>query len=442
MDDVEVVQVGTEAVKQKVVRTNWATNIVYSTNVLHEPSSVEELQELLRSNLESVTAAGTGHTFNFIGDNLHNRLSLRRLPRVLHLDAAARTVTVDGGTKYDELCTFLHRQGFALHNLASLTQLSVAGACSTAAHGSGGENGCLATAVSSLELATADGALVHLSRHTSPETFPGAVVGLGCLGVVTRITLDVQPTFTVRQFVYENLPLSELTDHFDAIMSAGYTVSLFTDWQEKRVYQLWVKIRDDATNPIFDPAAPRTLFGATLQTENVHAIRGLPAIECSEQVGTPGPWHERLCHYRPGYVPGVGDELQSEYFLPRRFAVAAILAVERLRDEITPLLFASEIRTVAADELWLSPFYERDSVAIHFLWRNEWEAVRRLLPKIEQALAPWDPRPHWGKLFAMAPLHLRAKYAKMPAFRSLAAASDPTGKFRNAFLNTYVFDQA
>ncbi|KAG0599930.1 hypothetical protein M758_12G188600 [Ceratodon purpureus] len=448
MDDVEVVAVGAESVKQNVVRTNWATNIVYSTNVLHEPSSVEEIQELLKSQLESVTAVGTGHTFNFIADNLHNRLSLRLLPRVLHLDAPARTVTVDAGTKYDELCPFLHRHGFALHNLASLTQLSIAGACSTAVHGSGDQNGSLATAVCALELATANGSLIHLSRHTHGDTFPGAVVGLGALGVITRITLDIQPAFTIRQFVYENLPLSQLTENFDAIMSAGYTVSLFTDWQEKRLYQLWIKIRDDAPNPNFNPdppsrhPAPEIFFGAKLQSENVHLVRGLPAIECTEQMGVPGPSHERLPHFRPGFMPGVGDELQSEYFLPRRFAVEAILAVEHLRDEIAPVLLESEIRTVAADDLWLSPCYGRDSVVIHFCWRNNWDAVRRLLPTIERALAPWDPRPHWGKLFTMTPHELQAKYAQMPAFRRLAAACDPTGKFRNAFLNTYVaFDQ-
>lgn len=443
-DDVEVVAVGTETMKPNAVKTNWATNIVYSTNALHEPLSVEELQGLLESQLQRVTVAGTGHTFNFIADNLHNRLSLRLLPRVLRLDAPGRTVTVDAGAKYDDLCPFLHRHGFALHNLASLTQLSIAGACSTAVHGSGDRNGGLATAVSALELATAAGKLIHLSRRTSPEAFPGAVVGLGGLGVITRITLDIQPAFTVRQFVYENLSLSQLTENFDAIMSAGYTVSLFTDWQEKRFYQLWIKIRDDNPHPNFNPgnSAPQSFFGAKLQAENMHIVRGLPAIECTEQMGAPGPSHERLPHFRPGFMPGVGDELQSEYFLPRRFAAEVILAVERLRDEITPVLFESEIRTVAADDLWLSPCYGRDSVAIHFCWRNEWEAVRRLLPKIERALAPWDPRPHWGKLFAMAPHEVHALYVKMPAFRSLAAEWDPTGKFRNAFLDTYVFDQA
>ena len=444
MDDMEVVPVGAELVKQNKAQTNWATNIVYSTKVLHEPLSVEELQALLKSQLQNVTAAGTGHTFNLIADNLHNRLSLRLLPRMLHLDAHKGTVTVDAGAKYDELCPFLHRHGFALHNLASLTQLSVAGACSTAVHGSGDRNGNLATAVSALELATAGGALVHLSRHAHGDTFPGAVVGLGALGIITRITLDIQPAFTVRQFVYENLPMSQLVENFDAIMSGGYTVSLFTDWQENRIYQLWIKIRDDTSfpaSPSSNPnSAPEFYFGAKLQTENVNIVRDLPALLCTEQMGAPGPWHERLPHFRVGFLPGVGEELQSEYFVPRRFAVAAILAMERLRDEISPVLFESEIRTVAADDLWLSPCYGRDSVAIHFCWRNQWDAVRRLLPKIERELAPFDPRPHWGKLFAMAPHEVRAKYAKMEAFRNLAATWDPTCKFRNAFLNTYVFN--
>ena len=310
-----------------------------------------------------MTVAGTGHTFNSIADNLHSRLSLRLLPRTLHLDAPTRTVTVDAGATYAELCPFLHGHGFALPNLASVTHLSITGACSTAAHGSGDRNGCLATAVSALHLVTATGSLVHLSRSTHGDTFPGVVVGLGALGIITRITLDVQPAFTVRQVVYENLPLSQLTAHFDAIMSAGYSVSLFTDWQEQRAYQVRVKTLADA-------APPQRFFGATLQTENVHLVKGLPAIECTEQMGVPGPSHEIIPHFRPGCMASVGDELQSEYFLPRRFAAAAILAVEKLGDEITSVLFESEIRTVAADDLWLSPCYRRDSVAIHFCWRN------------------------------------------------------------------------
>lgn len=285
-------------------------------------------------------------------------------------------------------------------------------------------------------MATPTGELVHLSRHE--DIFPGAVVGLGALGVITKLTLEIQPAFTVRQYVYEDLPLSQLKENFDAIMAAGYTVSLFTDWQDQKLYQLWIKLREG--DPGFNPA-PEVFFGAKLQTQNVNVIRGMDAIHCTEQMGSPGAWYERLPHFRAGFLPGVGDELQSEYFMPRRHAVDAILAVERLRDEITPVLLESEIRTVAADDLWMSMCYGRDSVAIHFCWKNEWDAVRRLLPVIEGALATFDPRPHWGKLFAMAPAELQEKYEKMEAFRSLAARLDPSGKFRNAFVSNYVFSK-
>lgn len=414
------------------LQTNWAQNIVYGTNTLHEVISIEEIQALLQSQ-EKVTTAGTGHTFNFIADNLHSRLSLRSLHQVLHLDEATRTVVVDAGIKYGQLCSFLDSRGFALQNLASLTELSIAGAISTAAHGSGNKNGNLATSVSALEMVTGNGEIVKLSRQSDGEVFSGAVVGLG---VITQITLDIHPAFTMRQFVYKDLPLAQVIDHFDAIMGSGYTVSLFTDWQDQRMYQMWLKVRVE-DGQTFE--APHEFFGAKLLTENVNVVRGMAAERCTEQLGVPGPSYQRLPHFREGYLPGVGDELQSEYFMPRHHAAAAILSMERLRDQISPILFESEIRTIAADDLWMSTCYGRDSVAIHFCWKNDWPAVQRLLPIIESKLAPFDPRPHWGKLFAMSPALVQSKYEKLVDFVKLAAKYDPKGKFRNEFLNTNVF---
>lgn len=415
-------------------RTNWSANITYASDVVHEVTSIAQIQALFKSQ-EKMKPVGTGHTFNSITDTPNAFLSLQRFPELLHLDAAARTVTISADVTYDKLCPFLHNRGFALPNLASITELSVVGACSTAAHGSGDGNGNLATAIAALEIVTGDGEVVKLSRDL--EIFSGAVVGLGALGVVTELTLDLEPMFTMRQWIYENLPIVALKEHFDAIMSTGYSVSMFTDWQGGRISSVWVKSRDEEG----EFSAPELLFGAKRQKENLNMNFGAHVEHCNEQMGLPGPSYERLPHFRPGFLAPVGNELQTEYFVPRYHAVAAIFAVESLRDEITPHLFISEIRSIAGDEFWMSPCYGRDSVSIHFTWKHHESDVRRLMPLIERALAPFDPRPHWGKLFVMSPAELQSKYAKLDDFLELAARFDPRGKLRNRFLDTYLFSR-
>ena len=379
---------------------------------------------------------GTRHCFNNIADSTHNLLSMKSMDEVVALEPEAHTVTVDAGMTYGQLCPYLHSKGFALHNLASLPHISIAGACSTATHGSGERNGNLATAVSALELVTAAGEVVKLSRHQDGEAFQGAVVGLGSLGVITKVTLDIQPAFIVRQHVYENLPLAEVIDHFDAIESSAYSISLFTDWQKQRVSEVWIKSRVEEGQAF--EATPE-FFGAKLAAKNLHPIAELSAENCTEQMGVPGPWYERLPHFRMGFTPSAGKELQSEYFVPRQNAVEAILAVERLRGHVSPHLMISEIRTIAADNLWLSPCYEQPCVSIHFTWKQDWPAVSKLLPMIEKELAPFKARPHWGKLFTMSPTELKSVYRRLPDFIQLSKKYDPQGKFRNEFLSTNVF---
>jgi len=415
--------------------TNWAGNLTYGTDRLQEAASVDQIRAAVRAD-QKVKVLGTRHCFNSIADSRDNLLSVIPMHEVVALDAAARTVTVDAGITYGQLSPYIDHKDFALHNLASLPHISVAGACSTATHGSGEKNGNLATAVAALEIVTAAGDLVKVSRKSDGETFRGSVVGLGALGVISRITLAVQPTYSVRQYVYENLPLAQMKEHFDRIQSSGYSVSLFTDWQKQRINEVWIKSRVGDGAPF---SAPREFFGATLATRNLHPIADLSAENCTEQMGVPGPWYDRLPHFRMGFTPSAGKELQSEYFVPRRNAVDAILAVERLRDQVSPHLLITEIRTIAADDLWMSPCYRQPSVTIHFTWKPDWPAVRRLLPVIERELGPYQPRPHWGKLFTMAPPELQSRYEKLQDFIQLAAKFDPHGKFRNDFLNANVF---
>ncbi len=414
---------------------NWAGNVEYGTDKLYSATSVEQAQEFVKKHAR-LKVLGTRHCFNHIADSTDEFLSLRPMDKVLSLDPQAKTVTIPANMSYGQLSPYLHEHGFALHNLASLPHISVAGACATATHGSGEKNGNLATSVSALEMITASGDIVKLSRKQDGEAFSGAVVGLGALGVITKITLDLLPTFMVKQYVYENLPLSELQEHFDAIEASGYSVSLFTDWQKKRINEVWIKSRVEAGQSF---NATPDFFGAKLATRNLHPIAELSAENCTEQMGVPGPWYERLPHFRMGFTPSAGNELQAEYFVPRRHAIEAILAIERLRDQVSPHLLISEIRTIAADDLWMSPCYKQPSVTIHFTLKPDWPAVSQLLPVIERELAPFQVRPHWGKLFTIPPQQLKAKYEKLPDFLELAKKYDPHGKFRNDFLNTNIF---
>jgi alditol oxidase len=417
---------------------NWSGNLEYGTERLYSANSVEQVREYVAKQ-SKLKVLGTRHCFNTIANSTDDFLSVRPMAKIAALDAAAPTVTVEGGMSYGQLCPELDAKGFALHNLASLPHISIAGACSTATHGSGDKNGNLATAVSALEMVTAAGDAVQLSRKADSETFRGAVVGLGALGVITKITLDVQPTFQMRQNVYENLSMDEWKNDFEAIESGAYSVSLFTNWQGRKFSEVWLKSRVEEGKHFH---APEEFHGAKRATKNLHPIAELSAENCTEQMGVPGPWYERLPHFKMGFTPSAGKELQSEYFLPRPYAVDAVLAVERLRDRITPHLMISEIRTIAGDDLWMSPCYKQPCVTIHFTWKQDWPAVRKVLPVIERELAPFHARPHWGKLFTMVPSQLHLSYEKLPEFVALCQKYDPQGKFRNEFLNANIFNRS
>ncbi|AYL94894.1 FAD-binding protein [Mucilaginibacter celer] len=413
---------------------NWSGNLTFSTGNVFYPKSVEEVQQLVKKH-NKIKVLGTRHCFNPIADSKDNLLSTRDLNKVVSLDKQNHTVTVEGGIKYGELAPYLHKEGFALHNLASLPHISVAGSITTATHGSGVKNGNLSSAVAGLEIVKADGSIVHLSKSKNAEQLNAAVVGLGALGVLTKVTLQIQPTFMMKQHVFTGLPMSQLKQHFEAIVSAGYSVSLFTDWQTDSINEVWIKSRigvDKDENL-------KEFYGAKAATKNVHPIIALSAENCTEQMGVAGPWYERLPHFKMGFTPSSGKELQSEFFVPFNHAVEAIEAVARLGRQISPHLFITEIRTIAADELWMSPAHHQKSVAIHFTWKQETEAVMKLLPQIEKELSPFNARPHWGKIFTMPAKTLAARYEKMAAFKAIVAEYDPQGKFRNQFLTNVLY---
>lgn len=419
--------------KPEMIRKNWAGNYQYKAPNLHTPASTEEVQSLVKK-LESQKALGTRHCFNNIADSPSGQVSTANLNKVLAIGEEAMTVTVQSGARYGDFAVDLDKQGYALHNLASLPHISIAGACATATHGSGVNNGNLATAVAAIEFVSGAGELVRLRR--GDKNFEGAVVGLGALGIVTTVTLDIQKTFSVRQDLFQDLPLDSLVQSFDAIMSSGYSVSLFTDWQNKRVSQVWVKRRIDET--VTDLG--NDFYGAKAATQNLHPITRLSPENCTDQMGVPGPWYGRLPHFKMGFTPSSGEELQSEFFVPYENAVDALLALEKKGDQIFPHLMISEIRTIAADDLWMSPCYKQKSVAIHFTWKQDTEDVMKLLPMIEAELSPYDVRPHWGKLFTLAPSVLQSRYERYGDFMKLIKQYDPDGKFRNAYLDLNIYN--
>ncbi len=411
--------------------TNWAGNVTFRAERLHRPTTVQQLQQTV-AGARRIRALGTAHSFNRIADTTADLVSVAGLPRVVEPDSARGCVRVSAGTRYGELVGPLQDAGLALHNLGSLPHISVGGACATGTHGSGVGNGTLASAVSALEMVTADGSLVRLTRDGDPGHFDGCVVALGALGVVTTLELDVQPSYDVRQYVYDGLAIEALHADFDEVMSAGYSVSVFSTWSSARVCQVWRRLRVAA-----DQHAPQQWLGATLADGPRHPIQGLPGALCTEQLGVPGPWHERLPCFRLDFTPSSGQELQSEWFVRREDAVTALAALEDLRDRIAALLDVAEIRSIAADPLWLSPSAGRDTVALHFTWVPREPAVLEIVAAIEERLQAFDARPHWGKVSTMAPSLVRQRYERFSQFEGMVREYDPAGKLRNEMLDGY-----
>lgn len=411
---------------------NWAGNHAYAASRFERPTSHDELIEVLVG-ADRVRAIGSRHCFTDIGDS-DVLVSLDGLPPVFELDASGHTghtghtVTVGGWMRYGDLSSRLHREGWALANLASLPHISVAGAVATGTHGSGDSNASLATAVCALTILDAAGRERTVAR--GDDDFDGTVVGLGALGIVTTVTLEIEPTYSLRQDVWTDLPPGAVEDHLDEITASGYSVSLFTDFSERGFAQAWVKTRAED--------APETFFGARRATQQLHPDVGAAADGVTQQGGAPGPWLERLPHFRMEFTPSHGAELQSEFLVPRPRLVEALEAMRRLRPRLAGVLRVAELRTVAADPLWLSGAYGTDVVGIHLTWVLDTDAVYAALPAIEEALLPLGARPHWGKCFVATVSQLEPLYPRMADFRALRERVDPNRTFGNAFLDRVI----
>jgi xylitol oxidase len=402
---------------------NWAGNIDFGSTRVHRPESIDELRRIVADSTR-VRAVGSGHSFSGVLHAAGDLVGLDRLPREIDIDAAAGTVTVGAGMRYADVAVALHQKGFALANLASLPDITVGGACATGTHGSGDTQRVLAGSVVGLQVVGPEGDLTELREDVDRDTFAGSVVALGALGVVTRLTLAIEPSFDVAQTVHQAVALDDVQGHLDDVFGAGYSVSVFTDWHDERV-SVWTKRRADRP-------APELPFGAAASGP-AHPVPGVSPDSCTTQLGVAGPWHERLPHFRAGAVAPLGDELQSEFFVPRQAAPAAIAAIRDLGETVSPVLQISEVRTIRGDDLWLSPAFGRDSVAFHFTWVKDMARVLPVISAVEERLAPLGARGHWGKLTTMSGPEIASGYRRAQDFLNLMEKFDPDGKFSNGF---------
>lgn len=411
--------------------SNWAGNVVFTPTDVLRAGDIAEAQQLV-AGASRIRALGTGHSFNDLAD-APQLISLRDVALPFELDETGRTVTVPGAAPYGAVAAFLHEHGWALHNLGSLPHISVAGATATATHGSGDGNGVLSTAVRGIERIGADGELKWV-RVGDPD-FDGSVVALGALGVITRMQLAIEPTFDVTQQVYTGLRWDRFLDEFDEIMASAYSVSVLGKWAAPTLSTLWLKHRTGPDRSGTTDASPQ-LFGGERVTADVHAIiSGDAPDDNMTPLGTRGAWSTRLAHFRFDRAPSAGgDEIQSEFFVPRAVAVDALRALRPLGDRIDPLLHVSEFRTFAGDDLWLSGGEGGGRLAIHFTWRQRPAEVAAILPDIEAALRPFTPRAHWGKVYSTT-FDQAAGFRRLSDFVALAVRSDPSGKFRNGHLD-------
>jgi xylitol oxidase len=403
---------------------NWSGTVTFQDSHSYSPATVAELAKIVAKE-GNIRARGSAHCFNAIADTGAVSVTFENMSQEIVIDKDRAIVTVPAGMKYGELAVALHDRGWALHNMASLPHISVAGAIATATHGSGVGNGNLATAVLGLEIVLPDGNIKNVTSQ-DPD-FAGFVVGLGLVGIVSKVDLVIEPTFNVEQTVYRGMSRETYAANLDEIMSLAYSVSYFTTWAAAGGGEVWAKFRSGVK-------APANLFEAYPATSNRHPLPGLNPEPCTEQMAVSGPWHLRLPHFKMEFTPSAGDEIQSEFFVDRKDAPAAIAALEKIAPQINEILWVTEIRAIAADNLWMSPHYQRDSIGIHFTWKKV-DAAYEIVKVVEAVLAPFKYRPHLGKVFSASPEYLKSVMPKMDDFIKLVQQMDPANKFGNSFTN-------
>jgi xylitol oxidase len=409
---------------------NWAGNLTFSAKEFIEIDSIPKLQTIVEKS-NKLKVLGSGHSFSDIADTNGTLISLKKIPPEFEIDPVSKSVSVNAGTSYSVLCKYLESNGWALPNLASLGEITVAGAIMTGTHGSGSRNKVLSDSVIELHMVSAAGDQLIINRQNF-EDFSGYIISFGSLGIVTRVKLRIVESFSVKQFVYENVAISSISKNFDEIFNSAYSVSYFGNWAENTTGQIWMKFLDQADLPQLS----QDVFGGSLATENQHPVKINDASPCTEQMGVSGKWLYRLPHFKLDSSAASGDEVQTEYLVDRTYVHEYIAGLSAIGNEIAPRVYATEIRSMAADDLWLSGAYARETVGFHFTWRKS-EELASFLPKIEEVLGKHQGRPHWGKLFSTSKEQLISRYPKYQEFKNLLRKYDPNGKFSNYFTNKY-----
>ncbi len=411
---------------------NWARNLEFSAGEFLEINSISQLQEVI-NNSDKVKVLGTGHSFSPIADTSGSLISIKKLDPEIHIDSKMQTVSVSAGTSYAQLARYLEANGWALENLASLGEITVAGAIMTGTHGSGSSNTVLSNAVVEIEMILASGEKLLLNQQNLEE-FNGFIVSFGALAVFTRLKLKIVKSFSIKQIVYENITSKSVSEYFDEIFDNAYSVSYFNSWAKNSTGQIWMKFLSDKDTSTL----PKNAFGGNLAVANQHPVKVNDPSTCTEQMGAPGKWLYRLPHFKLDSSPASGDEVQTEYLVDRKYVKEYIEELSLIGDEIADKVYATEIRTIKADNLWLSGAYERPTVGFHFTWKKSAD-IETFLPKIEQILGQNGGRPHWGKLFSTNKNQLITRYPKFSNFQQLLKKYDPDGKFRNQFIDRYFY---
>ena len=409
---------------------NWAGNLTFSAREFIEVNSISKLQQVVSSS-QAVKVLATGHSFNAIGDTTETLISIKNLSNGIEIDSQNAQALIPAGMAYADAARYLESNGWAFSNMASLGEVTIAGAISTGTHGSGSNNGVLSTSVVGLEIVLGSGELITIDQSNSEE-FAGFVVSLGALGVFTKIKMKIIPSFSVKQFVYENIGIQVVAENFDTVFNSAYSVSYFSNWAKNSTGQIWMKFLDDSSS---DNLSDNWL-GANQAKAKQHPVKINNPDPCTDQLGISGKWLYRLPHFKLDSSPASGDEVQTEYLVDRKYVNEYIQDLRAIGDEIAPRVYATEIRTIKSDELWLSGAYQRETVGFHFTWKKS-DTLVDFLPRIEEILGKHHGRPHWAKLFSVRSDELSARYPKYSDFEALLKKYDPKQKFRNKFIDQY-----
>jgi len=409
---------------------NWAGNLTFSAKEYIEIDSISKLQSIV-SKASGVKVLATGHSFNDIADTNQTQISIKNLSNKIEIDSIKKVVLVPAGMQYADVCRYLETKGWALFNTASLGEITVAGAMLTGTHGSGSNNPVLSDCVEGIEMVLESGEIFNISREDSDEFF-GFVISLGALGVFTKLKLKIVESFSIKQFVYENIGIQSISENFDDVFDKSYSVSYFSNWKKNSTGQIWMKFLDNNNFP----QLPSVWLDGNIANANQHPVKVNDPSPCTDQMGVSGKWLYRLPHFKLDSSPASGDEVQTEYLVDRAYVSHYIDELSNIGDEIAARVYATEIRTIKADDLWLSGAHGRQTVGFHFTWKKS-DSLQTFLPKIEEILGNHNGRPHWGKLFSTPRENLIGRYPKYSNFEDLLKKYDPNKKFRNSFINRY-----